>query len=372
MGVEFGDGRNLTMACSGRASSVLLIFNGLRALLMSGVGRLLMTKGLSSKVMSLPIAGRLSCFFVSLVLCPGSIIAQGMPFPDLIRMYDYDRKASLEVKEHSVENRDGVKVYDISYSGAGRGRVPAYLVVPAGKGPFAAVIFASCCDGKRERFLEEALELAQMGTVSLLVDWNAAKRPDYKPNKDGPPRGAAGGTDDRGEVIKMVIEFRRGIDVLQSRHDVDAKRIAFIGHSTGGRAASILAGVEKRIKSVVIMASQISATEAWRSNDNPRIVKLRESLPKETFEQYLDAIAPVDAIHYVKHAAPTALLLQFGLQDDSPNERQARLFSDVASDPKTFKLYDAKHYLNDEARKERVEWLAAQLRLRRRNAPSAK
>ena len=339
---------------------------------MPGVGRLLMMRGLSGKVMLLPMVGRLSYYFVILVLCVGNTIAQVKPLPDLMRMYDYDRKAPLEVKEHSVEDRGGIKVYDVSYSGAGRGRVPVYLAVPSGKGPFAAVIFAPCCDGKRERFIDEALELARMGAVSLLVDWNGAKRPDYKPKEDGPPSGAVGGANDRDELIKMVIEFRRGVDLLLSRRDVDAKRVGFVGHSTGGRAASILAGVEKRIKSVIIMASQISATEAWRSNDNPRIVKLRESLPKEAFPQYLDAIAPVDAIHYVKHAAPTALLLQFGLLDDSPNERQARLFSDVASEPKTFKLYDAKHHLNDEARKDRIEWLAAQLRLRPRNLPPAK
>lgn len=307
-----------------------------------------------------------------LVLCAGTANAQSIRFPDLMRMYSYDRRASLDVKEHSVENKGGVRVYDISYSGPRRGRVPAYLIVPPGKGRFPAVIFAACCDGKRERFIDEALELAHMGAVSLLIDWNAEKRPDYTPPDDGPPAGAVGGANERDKMIKMVIEFRRGVDLLLSRRDVDAGRIGFVGHSTGGRGASILAGVEKRIKSIVIMASQISATEAWRSNDNPRIVKLRESVPKETFEQYLDAIAPVDAIHYVKHATPTTLLLQFGIEDDSPNERQARLFSDVASDPKTFKLYDARHYLNDEARKDRIEWWTAQLRLRPRTSPSAK
>jgi dienelactone hydrolase len=302
--------------------------------------------------------------FAFLVLCGGSAFAQVKSFPDLVRMYDHDRKAPLDVKEVSVEDRGGVKVHNFSYAGSGRGRVPAYLVVPAGRGRFAAVVFAPCCDGNRATFLEEALQLARMGAVSLLIDWNAEKRPEYRAKEAGPPRGAMGGADDRDELIKMVVEFRRGIDLLLSRADIDAKRIGFVGHSTGGRVASILAGVEKRIKAVVVMASQISATEAWRSNDNPRIVKLRESLPKEKFEQYLEAIAPVDAIHYVKYAAPTTLLLQFGRQDDSPNERQARLFFDVASEPKTFKLYDARHHLNDEARKDRIEWLTIQLRLR--------
>lgn len=315
---------------------------------------------------------RVSCFCVILVLCGGESVAQVKPFPDLARLYEYDPKAPLDVKEVSVEDRGGIKVYNLSYSGAGRGRVPAQLVVPAGRGRFAAVVYAPCCDGNVRPFLEEALELARRGAVSLLIDWNAENRPEYRPKGAGPPRGAVGGADDRDELIKMAVEFRRGVDLLLSRPDVDAKRIGFVGHSTGGRVASILAGVEKRIKAVVVMASQISATEAWRSNDNPRIVKLRESLPKETFEQYLEAIAPVDAIHYVKRAAPTALLLQFGRQDDSPNERQARLFCDVASEPKTFKLYDAGHHLSDEARKDRIGWLVVRLRLRPSSSAPAK
>ena len=274
-------------------------------------------------------------------------------------MYDYDRRASLDIKEISVEVQGGIKVFNVMFSGVGRGRVPASLVVPRGKGPFAAVIFAPCCDGKRTRFLNEALELARMGAVSLVLDWNATNRSDYQSKADGPP----GGANDRDDLIKMVVEFRRGVDLLMLRKDVDARRIAFVGHSTGGRAASILAGVDKRIKAVVVMASQISATEAWRSNDNQRIVKLRDSLPREMFENYLEAIAPVDAIHYVKKAAPTALLLQFGREDDSPNERQARLFCDVASEPKTCKLYASQHHLNDQARKDRIDWLARQLRL---------
>lgn len=308
--------------------------------------------------------GRLPFFLLVFVLCVGNTVAQVKSFTDLARMYEYEPKAPLDVKEVSAEDRGWVKVYKLSYSGVGRGRVPAHLVVPAGRGRFAAVVYAPCCDGNVRPFLEEALELARMGAVSLLIDWNAENRPGYQPKGAGPPRGAAGGADDRDEMIKMVVEFRRGVDLLLSRPDVDAKRIGFIGHSTGGRVASILSGVEKRIKAVVVMASQISATEAWRSNDNPRIVKLRESLPKEEFEQYLEAIAPVDAIHYVKRATPTALLLQFGRQDDSPNERQARLYCDVASEPKTFKLYDARHHLNEEARKDRIGWLVGQLKLR--------
>ena len=318
--------------------------------------------------MSLFAVVKLHWLLVVLVSCGGNSLAQMKPFRDLIRMYDYDRKGPLQVREVSVEDWGGVKVHDITFAGSGRGRVPAYLVVPAGKGRFAAVIFAHHGGGNRATFLDEALALAKRGTVSLLVDSHAVNRPDYGPVADGPP----GGATDRDELIKMVIELRRGLDLLLSRPDVDAKRVGFVGHSIGGRAASILAGSEKRIKAVVVMASQISATEAWRANDNPHIVKLRESLPKEQFERYLEFIAPVDAAYYVSRAAPTALLLQFGRQDDSPNERLARRFYEVASEPKLFKLYEAGHQLNDEARTDRTEWLTTQLKLRSRSSAAEK
>jgi dienelactone hydrolase len=318
---------------------------------------------LSEQMMRFGI-GSLSWFLFVLAFGGGTAVAQVKSLPDLAKLYEYARKAPLDVREISVVERDGVKIHQLSFSGNGRGRVPAQLVVPGTRGRFAAVVYAPCCDGNVQPFLGEAVELAKRGAVSLVIDLNADRRPDYKSKGPGPPRGAEGGVDERDNLIKMVIEFRRGVDLLLSRADVDPKRIGLVGHSIGGRVASIMSGVEKRLKAIVIIASQISTTEAWRSLDTPRIVKLRESLPKETFEQYLEAIAPVDAIHYVKHAAPAPLLLQFGSQDDAPNDRQARLFADVASEPKTFKLYNAGHHLNEEARKDRIEWLAAELKLR--------
>ena len=59
----------------------------------------------------------------------------------LLQHFDYDRNAPLDGKEVGVEQRGNVAVHDISYASPKGGRVPAYLVVPNGKGPFAAVIW---------------------------------------------------------------------------------------------------------------------------------------------------------------------------------------------------------------------------------------
>ena len=41
--------------------------------------------------------------------------------------FDYDRSALLNVKELSIQDRDGVSVHDITYASPRGGLVPAYL-----------------------------------------------------------------------------------------------------------------------------------------------------------------------------------------------------------------------------------------------------
>src|SRR5258708_33593545 len=87
------------------------------------------------------------CF---LLLCSGLVQAQESP-DQLRRHWDYDNAAPLNVKQAGLTDHNGVKVYDITYAapvadrgaliGPNGGVVTAYLAVPPGKGPFAAVIF---------------------------------------------------------------------------------------------------------------------------------------------------------------------------------------------------------------------------------------
>lgn len=54
---------------------------------------------------------------------------------------------------------------------------------------------------------------------------------------------------------------------------------------------------------------------------------------------------------------------EFGKTDSYPTEETAKVYSEKASNPKLVKFYDAGHALNDEARRERAEWLQKQLKL---------
>src|SRR5438105_14552434 len=163
---------------------------------------------------------------------------------DLARHFDYDRNAPLNLKRIAVQHRAKATVYDITYGSPKGGVVPAYLVVPKGRGPFAAVIWGHWCwqnSSMRNRgeFLDEALLLAQSGVVSLLPDALVA-RPGYVPSKDP--------LDDRNaaDFLQSVIDIRRGVDVLFARRDVDRRRLAYVGHSCGAAAGAVGGGIARR------------------------------------------------------------------------------------------------------------------------------
>src|SRR5258708_28150767 len=94
--------------------------------------------------------------------------------------FDYDPKAPLDIQGAGVEHRGSVAIHDISYASPKGGRVPSYLVVPEGKGPFAAIIWGhwyweNSPVRNRKEFLDEAVALAPAGVASLLTDAPVAR-----------------------------------------------------------------------------------------------------------------------------------------------------------------------------------------------------
>src|SRR5215217_1854088 len=137
---------------------------------------------------------------------------------ELVRHFDYDAKAPLELKVLGTEKRGEATVYDITYASPKGGVVPAYLVVPAkGKGPFAGVIWGhwywtNSDMRNRKQFLDEAVALAPAGVVSLLTDGPVA-RPGYVPNNE--PLNEQQTV----EMVQQVVDMRRGVDLLVARKD---------------------------------------------------------------------------------------------------------------------------------------------------------
>ncbi|MDQ3918916.1 MAG: hypothetical protein M3348_10600 [Acidobacteriota bacterium] len=309
--------------------------------------------------------GCLTFFGLPALSLPAFGQAERPRFEELARQFDYDRAAPLDVREAGRQERDGVTVVDLSYASPRGGRVPAYLVVPKGRGPFAGLLFghwmlpASPLKNRGE-FLEEAVVLARSGAVSLLIDATLI-RPGYQQDEKDKVRAAV----QRSEATRQqIIDFRRGVDLLLSRRDVDPRRLAYVGHSFDAHVGAILAGVEKRIGSFVLMAGSYSDEEQVFDPNNQQMLAVRRSIGDEKIRAYAREYAWDDPAHFVGHIAPSAVFLQFGRHDEPISEKWARHNYELFSEPKRIAFYDAGHALNTQARLERDRWLARRLRLR--------
>lgn len=253
-----------------------------------------------------------------------TLIGGQYTYDDLTQMFEYDRHTSLEVQEVSVSDQEnGIAVHDISYVGATDYRVPAFLVVPPGEGPFAGVLFMHWGFGSRNSFLNEAIELAKKGVVSLLVHHGT-----WKPDPD--------------HYRQIVISLRRGLDLLAARQDVDSGRLGYVGHSWGATFGGILAGVDQRLKSYVLMAGVPSFSELWERED----------------------LIPFDGIRTIGQAAAAPMFFQLANQDEYVNRETALEYYEAASEPKRIKWYDTTHgFESDEALQDRLEWLGTELDL---------
>ncbi len=287
-------------------------------------------------------------------------------YQQLTAAFKYDRNAPLDVRQATASQQGGATVYDLTYASTKGVRAPAYLVVPAGKGPFAAVLWGHwMMEGSplrnRKEFLDEAIALAPAGVVSLMID-TPMVRPGYveKDLKTDPLGWAIQMSEDGRQ---MVIDRRRGLDLLLRRSDVDPKRVAYVGHSFDAHVGAILAGVEKRITNFVLMANTYSDEDFVRHSKAPEMVVWREQLGDVRMNQYFHDYAWDDPVYFVSHTEKNAIFLQFATGDHTTLEETRDELARFSATDKQAKLYEAAHALDAAARLDRDRWLQQHLKL---------
>ena len=155
--------------------------------------------------------------------------------------------------------------------------------------------------------------------------------------------------------------MRRGVDLLLARKDVDPKRLAFVGHSYNASIGAILSGVDRRFKAFVLMAGTMSDEVDLKRG---AFDQFRKDMGPEKFDAFMAKHSYLDQGKYVSRAAPAVVFLQYGTKERFLTPDYARAYEQVVSEPKRFKLYEAEHALNAEARRDRIAFLTEQLKLK--------
>ncbi len=189
------------------------------------------------------------------------------PVPDAIfrvykEQFSYDRtelNARIEYRRQSPGGWIQEKItFDAAYGGE---RIIAYLFLPENTPPpYQTVIYfpgSASLTKKSSEDLENYYEFPMF--LSFIVkNHRAALYPVYK------------GTFERGDpalvpihmgsdtyaytefLIQIVKDFRRCIDYLETRSDIDTSKIAYYGMSWGGVFGNIIPAVEERIKASIL------------------------------------------------------------------------------------------------------------------------
>ena len=266
--------------------------------------------------------------------------------------FDYPSKP-VDVRQVSSSDRDGVTLREITYEKTTGGRNAATLVLPpktAGVHP--GVLFVHRYEppkptSNRTEFVEDAVELARLGTVSLLIDtpWS---EPKWFPSRDSER--------DYDTSVAQVKEIRRGLDVLLDQPDIDRTRVACVGHDFGAMYGALAVAADPRPTHFVFMAGTRSFSDWFL------FAPKREGPARDRF---IAQLAPLDPIAYLPKIAPRPVLLQFATKDKFVSNDTAKAMAEAVGSPKTVKYYDAEHALNAEATRDRQAWLKQELRLGR-------
>ena len=251
----------------------------------------------------------------------------------------------------STERRGDVVVEDGTYTGPDGDPVEAFLVRADRGAERAAGIVAwhwfdpKAPDGDRSQFVDEAVELASLGVVSLLPEGRFPWMSD--------PIGAAA---DTVAIRAEVGRFRAGVDVLVRHAAVDPDRIGVVGHDFGGMLAVLLAADDARVGALVVIA----ATPRWGDWFLPFWDIAEDRI------DYLRALRPLDPIERIGDVSAD-VLLQFAGDDFFIAAMSALELRAAARDRADHRTYDGVDHAmrSDEARRDRIEFLVRTLGIAR-------
>ena len=262
--------------------------------------------------------------------------------------FAYDATRPLDLRVNRTSNEAGVDIRDVSFKGASGETIPAYLVVPRGKGRHPAVIYAHGSGGSRRDLLPSAVGVAERGAVALALDmrYSAAR------SRQALPQGIDGVKVATDNEIESVVEVRRAVDMLRSLPYVDKNKIGYVGWSAGARTGAITAGVEHRIRFYDLLAGGALPVSNY----------VAES-PKESRAEVQDLLGKTDPLQFVARAAPSSLLFQDGRHDEVVPRKALVGLERSASRPKQLRWYDSGHVPSQSAWKDSLRWLSQHLGL---------
>ena len=267
-------------------------------------------------------------------------------------LFAYDVTAPLNLQQTVESTKNGVESRAISFTSPGGGSATGLLFDPITRSSLRpGIVLMHGMPGTARGMAAYAQQLAEQGAVVIAIDAPFARR------AGEPVRLSAG---DRAEQIQLIKDLQRAVDVLRARVNVADDRLAYLGISYGGAMGALFAGVERRIKTAVLVVGDGGLVSHFTG---PEDYTFMAGLSCAARVDWFRAMAPIEPIRFIPLASPTALLLQNGRIDNLVPAADAEELHAAAPGPKTIRWYEAGHGLNLQALWDRHDWLHEQIGL---------
>jgi dienelactone hydrolase len=271
-----------------------------------------------------------------------------------IPLFAEDTQAAVAVNltPDAADTTSTATVSGVTYFGAD-GLVDAILVEPVSGDLQPAVILLGGMPGTQRDLLPRALDLANAGVISLLID-----APFARSQRIGPGTQPLNFTaQDEAEQIQLVLDLRRAFNLLVARPDVDQNAIGFLGSGYGASIGGLFAGVEPRLAASVLESGDGGLVSHFSVLHDASPLA---ALTPATRAAWIAAMEPIEPIYFVGNAAGP-VLFQAGTQDTVATPPESQRFAAAGNANSSISWYEAGHELGDPAACDAAKFLGDHL-----------
>ena len=261
--------------------------------------------------------------------------------------YSYDNNIPLNAEESLIYEDWLMKQYSLSFDAVDGERVTGMITIPKVIWPpnpqFPVIIYLHGYGGSAEvdPLLGDLIDFVMLFREHKYAILSLDARYHGERERDDRDIFSINFFQDKNGLSKTIIDYRRAIDYLQIRSNINENRIFVFGISMGGIMGALLSGVDQRVNAASLVVAGGDWTELISNSALPPADPMREALRGhyDIIPKYFDMVDPVITAHLI---SPRFLQMHNGTLDDIVPTGQE--LYDAAGEPKEIYWYDADHY----------------------------
>jgi uncharacterized protein len=245
---------------------------------------------------------------------PPKPVATPTPAPNTVGGILYEKTTALEATEKPLsENKpDAMRMVAVTFKSAKDTKVPGLLVLPPNATkPAPTVLLLHGLGGSKKDLQLLQMTLSGKGYASLAIDIAGHGE---RPKIGGKELSDLTLEEIRETTAQTVQDLRRAVDYLESRKEVDAKRIGFMGVSLGSVIGGVFIGNEPRIKCAALWAGGGDWGDLLTRSQHPFAQKIREKNGTDV-AKINGVLGDVDPLRSIGKFAPRPLYFLNGSGD---------------------------------------------------------